>query len=145
MASSPAFPQAHEWSPEINIEDPAFFHYGPPVVPFRNLPCSSYRILYTHGGGNDWDESLVLTLEDKFGKKFAAWSPVSVCQLAKHISKASFIDFVGFGKRDAFGSMPVVIRLAHPPNASTCSVCLDNTPYEPCSTREVGIKPVSKC
>jgi len=105
----PVIPQSIDWSPEITIRT---VFDEPPVAPFRTLPCHAYRILYGHGGGNDWDDSLVLVLADKYNNQFAAWSFSSVSAEADRISKASFIDFVGFGERNAFGNIPIVIRLA---------------------------------
>lgn len=124
MAFSRAFPQADQWSPEITVDDWDFAHKGPPIVPFRNLPCGPYRIKYSFGGGGDNENSLVLVLENAYGRQFAAWSPVSLYELADHISEAKFIDFVGFGAADEeYGFPPVVIRLSHPPDSSGCPDC----------------------
>jgi len=101
-------PQSIDWSPEITLADDS----DSPVAPFRTLPCRAYRILYVHGGGNDWDDRVVLVLADSKNEQFAVWSPTSVSSVGEQIMKARFIDFVGFGKPDWFGDGPVVIRLA---------------------------------
>lgn len=124
MAFSRAFPKGNQWSPEITVDDWDFAQKGPPIVPFRNLPCGPYQINYTFGGGGDKENSLVLVLENAYGRQFAAWSPVSLYKLADHISEAKFIDFVGFGAADGeYGFPQVVIRLSHAADSSCCPVC----------------------